>query len=81
MQFSRDGKYIVSGGEDMVMRVINLESDFVSVFLGNQGFINSVVFSGDMEWLASGGDDKILRLYNFESTRPTQSESREFKGN
>ncbi|MGB3535658.1 MAG: caspase family protein [Microcoleaceae cyanobacterium] len=67
LSFSSDNQYLVSGGEDKVVRVWNLtNSELENEFKGHGKTINTVIFSPDNQYIYSGSDDTYLRLWSLE---------------
>jgi WD40 repeat protein len=64
--FSKDGRYIVSGGEDNTILVWDAETGAVVVgpLEGHTGVVNSVAFSQDSELIVSGSTDQTVRVWN-----------------
>jgi WD40 repeat protein len=55
--FSPDGKRIVSGSLDTMIRVWNAGTGEMAAEYGNSSIVNSVVFSPDGKRIASGSSD------------------------
>ena len=64
--FSPDGKTIVSGGDDGILRLWDITSGKAigQPFKGHEGSVISVAFSPDGKTLVSGGQDGTLRLWD-----------------
>ena len=62
-----DGKKAVSGGNDKMLRVWNLETGESHTLEGHGGAINSVGITADGKKAVSGGNDKMLRVWNLET--------------
>jgi serine/threonine protein kinase len=66
--FASDGRHLVSGGEDGVVRVWDLQSEEVRRELkGHTGKILSVALSRDGERILTAGDDGTVRLWQLSS--------------
>ena len=63
--FSPDGRYIVSGNSDNILRVWDLKGNPIGQpFRGHQGPVNSVAFSPDGHYIVSGSGDNTVRLWD-----------------
>lgn len=69
--FSPDGKYIVSGSDNGVIRLWKFETDNLDValrlFKRHTASIASISFSPDGKHIASGSWDHSIRLWNVET--------------
>ena len=61
--FSRDAKWIVTGGSDKTARVFRSDSGVEVARLPHEGRIEAVQFSDDGRWLATGGSDNVVRIF------------------
>ena len=64
--FSPDGSKIISGSDDMTIRVWNASTgiEMLPPLQGHNGWINSVAFSPDESRIISGSDDKTIRVWD-----------------
>jgi WD40 repeat protein len=63
--FSPDGKQVLTGSIDGILRLWNRETgETIQTFTGHKGGVMSCAFSPDGEEVLSGSDDGTLRLWN-----------------
>src|SRR5215471_12422995 len=77
MMFTRDGKYLVSAGDDKAVRVWDVSTGRIVRVLrgqigeGNEGKIYAAALSPDNRYLAVGGwlanDNNSIRIHDFQS--------------
>jgi WD40 repeat protein len=68
--FSRDGRYLASGGMDKVIKLWDRATGRqVRSFAGHKGFIRDVTFSPDNVHFASAAEDKSIKLWSVDSDR------------
>jgi WD40 repeat protein/tetratricopeptide (TPR) repeat protein len=75
ISFSPDGTMLVSGGEDNVIKLWNLNGEELNSFRCNQTWVRSISFSPDSRMIAFGGEDNTIRLWNLDG-----EELRSFQG-
>ncbi len=68
VNFSPDGKMIVSGGADGTVKLWNLDGTERATLKGHQDTVSSVNFSPDGKTIVSGGADGTVKLWNLDGT-------------
>ena len=64
MAFSPDGKYLVSGGGDQVVKLWDVQTrQEVHSFRGHKNWISSVAFSHDGHYIVSAGVDQMVKVW------------------
>jgi WD40 repeat protein len=67
--YSRDGKFVASGGSDMDVKLWGAESGLeVRSFRGHTNWVTSVAFSSDSHFLASASVDQKIMLWEIAGT-------------
>ncbi|MFH1212889.1 MAG: T9SS type A sorting domain-containing protein [Candidatus Neomarinimicrobiota bacterium] len=65
IDFSPDGKYLVSGGYDKLVKIWSVDKGILlKSFSGHSDWVNSVAFSPDGRYVASGSSDKTIKIWN-----------------
>jgi len=65
VEFSWDGKQLVTGAADKFVKVFNVETgEFVRAFEGHTNHVLGVSWKADGSALASGGADNAIKLWN-----------------
>jgi WD40 repeat protein len=77
MSLSQDGRFMASGGMDLLVKVWSLPSgERMGAIPGHQGMPTAVAFSPGTSTLASAGADRTIRLSRIEGiVHPTSPES------
>src|SRR5258706_601080 len=63
VNFSPDGKYVVSGSADNTARVWEAATGREVARMTHNGSVNSVAFSSDGKYVVSGSDDNTARVW------------------
>lgn len=67
VEFSRDGKLLISGSHDNTVKVWDAETGkSFKTFRGHDSWVRSVAFSGDGRWVLSGSHDNNARVWSIE---------------
>ncbi len=68
LEYSPDGKYLISSGTDNKIILWDLRSSKqMNMFSGHNGPVNSITFHPTKKIIASAGDDKTVRLWEYPS--------------
>lgn len=70
IKVSQDGRYIVSGCDDKVVRIWDIATGKEIAEMKHQSWVSSVAISSDGQYVVSGSDDGIARVWSV----ATQSE-------
>ncbi len=62
--FSPDGNYLVTGGEDKIVRVWNIATQKCQELTSHVNTITGVAFSLDGFWMATSSDDNIIKVWD-----------------
>lgn len=66
--FSRNGRWLVSGGDDCTVRVWDLNSGkAVQALEGHQNVVHAAVFGADDRLIASGSADATIKIWNVQT--------------
>ncbi|MBI2480522.1 MAG: protein kinase [Planctomycetia bacterium] len=67
VQFSADGKLVLSAGHDNTVKVWSVDSPVaLKTLRGHDSWVRACAFSPDGQWVLSGGYDNHARLWNVE---------------
>lgn len=67
VEFSRDGKLLISGSHDNTVKVWDAETGkSFKTFRGHDSWVRSVAFSNDGKWVLSGSHDNNARVWSIE---------------
>ncbi len=67
VQFSADGKLVLSAGHDNTVKVWSVDSPAaLKTLRGHDSWVRACAFSPDGQWVLSGGYDNHARLWNVE---------------
>ncbi len=70
LQFSQDGKWLVSGSMDNTARLYLIEQRReLAPLIGHSGRVNDVAISSGAEWIATASDDETVRLWDARTSR------------
>lgn len=66
IEFSPDGKHFISGDEDGIIKIWNVETRNCKTTLkAHDARINALAFSPDGKTFYSGADEHVIKIWNF----------------
>ena len=71
--FSRDGRFVVTGGRDQCVRVWDAHTGLEKSVYNQNGIVKAVSISGDGGIILSGSEDKTARLWDARTNLPLGS--------
>lgn len=81
IDFSPDGKYLVSYGSDNTIKLWDIENlKLLNTFEGHTDDVRDVKFSNNGKWIASGSSDKTFRVWDVKTGKQLQSVLAHTKG-
>lgn len=70
MAFSPDGKYLLSGGSDNIVKLWSIENrSLIETYRGHSDKITSVAFSPDGNMVISGSSDSTIKIWDIQPPR------------
>ncbi|MGW5261948.1 NB-ARC domain-containing protein, partial [Microbispora sp. NPDC004025] len=69
VKISTDGAWLVSAGDDRVVRLWNADGSLRMVLAGHTSVISEVAIAADDSWLASASGDRTVRLWNADGSQ------------
>ena len=63
VELSSNGKFLLTGSDSDILRLINLETDEEEIFEGHKGNVNAIDLSENGNIIVSGGDDKDIFVW------------------
>lgn len=70
LQFSPDGKTLVSAGDDTTVKVLTLDGDTLITWKGHNKPVKSISVSPDGRMVASGSADNTVKLWSMNGQQP-----------
>lgn len=68
VQFSKDGRLILSGGHDNSVKIWDSETDrALKTFRGHDSWVRACAFSPDGRWVLSGSHDHTVKLWSIDN--------------
>lgn len=71
VQFSPDGKYVVTSSADKTARVWDLNGNLVAELRGHTGGVNSIAFDPQGRYVLTSSDDRTARVWDLGKSIPT----------
>ncbi|MEL7241957.1 MAG: AAA-like domain-containing protein [Cyanobacteria bacterium J06573_2] len=65
VNWSHDGKYLVTASTDNIARIWNLSGKLITELKGHQNSVNSAIFSQDDKYILTASEDKTFRIWDF----------------
>lgn len=65
--FSHDSRFILSGADDNLVKIWNLEGCEIKCFEGHSDWVLAVCFSFNGESVVSASNDRVLKVWDVES--------------
>jgi WD40 repeat protein len=71
INFSADGKRLVSANDDYIGRIWDNNSKITNLLVGHLAALNTAEFSNDGKWVITSSNDSTIKLWDANKSKPT----------